>query len=484
MLQESGKRLKAFQEDPSPQEDVEKIPMLSLSDISKEIRPFRNEETEIGGVATVLHDYHTNDIAYFDFCFDASELPKELIPYSTLLVEFYRYVDTEHFSYNELASEIGLKIGSLTCLTGINTLVWKKDGYRPYFSVMMKCLTGQIPDGMKLLEEVLFTSRMDDTARLKEIISEIRTKMDVQIPASGHTFASTRALSYIDPAMKYKDVAEGIGYYNFIKDLDRHFEERKDELVKKLRLAQSCIFRRENLTVSITGDKDYREVLDAPLGRFAGLLWDGPCVKSVPAFEMVKKNEGFKTSGKVQYVAAAGRFETEEYPYTGALRVLRTIFAYDYLWVNVRVTGGAYGAMCGFRNDGYGSFASYRDPKLVETLDTYFKAADYVAGFDVSDRDMTKYIIGTISGLDHPLEPAALGERSFSAYKSGITEDMLKKEREQVLTCTQETIRGLAPYVARMMDEPAVCAIGSDKMIEDQKKLFGKVSNLTQDEEA
>ena len=478
-LEEDYKRLKKFQEEPSSPEDIAAIPMLELTDIPRDIKPFSNRECTIGDVATVVHEYHTNGIVYFDFCFDLTELPEELIPYATLLVEFYRYVDTEHFTYHDLASEINLKIGTMTFQTGINTLAWKQDGYRPFFSVNIKCLENQVEDAISLLSEVLFTSKMDHKQRLKEIISEVRTKMDVKIPSSGHLFASGRALSYIDPAMKYKEVAEGLEYYWMIRDLDDSFDQKADEMIRQLKRAQNCIFRKENLTLSLTGEFDFKNLLDESIRDFSSLLWNGACVKSVPVLKLEKKNEGFKSSSKVQYVAVAGKFETQKYPYTGALRVLRTIFSYDYLWVNVRVSGGAYGCMASFRNDGYAAFVSYRDPKLKETLDVYRKAADYVRNFQVEKRDMKKYIIGTISAMDQPLEPAALGARSFAAYKSGITEEMIQKERLQVLEATQDTIRDLAPYIETMMEEPAICAIGNDKKIEENEECFKEVRLLS-----
>jgi Zn-dependent M16 (insulinase) family peptidase len=213
---------------------------------------------------------------------------------------------------------------------------------------------------------------------------------------------------------------------------------------------------------------------------FAPMLYSTPCVKAAPFMRPRKKNEGFKTSSKVQYVATAGRFEKEDQTYTGALKVLKTIFSYDYLWVNVRVTGGAYGCMCGFSKNGYGYFTSYRDPNLAATMDVYKNAAEYVRNFDVNDRDMTKYIIGTISGMDQPMEPAALGDRSFAAYQTGSTVEMIRKEREQVLATDQETIRSLASYIETMMEADTVCAIGDEKKIQDEKEMFNTVRSLTQ----
>jgi hypothetical protein len=482
-LMEETRKLKEFQETPSSKEDLEKIPMLSISDIERKVLPFSNIEKEIGSVPCVIHDYKTNGIVYMDATFDASELPLELIPYSSLLVELFRFVDTSERSYNDLATEINLKIGGLNFCTGIFPLIWKKDGYRPYFSVRMKCLEDQISDGMALMKEILFSTNFQDTDRIREVVSELRSRMDARIPASGHIYTANRVVSYVDPLMRYKDIAEGIDYYDFVKDLDDHFEERKAELTRQLIRAGQCIFRKENLIVSLTGSFDFPGLFDKELASFADMLYDTPCVRNVPVMEPKKLNEGFKTSSKVQYVASGGRFETEDCPYTGALRVLKTILSYDYLWVNVRVSGGAYGSMCSFTRNGYGFFTSYRDPKLRETLDVYKKAADYIRSFDASDRDMTKYIIGTISTMDHPLEPVALGDRSCGAYQCGITEEMVAKEREQVLTSNQDTIRSLAPYIDNMMGAGTVCAIGNESKICEAEDVFGTLRSLTLNEE-
>ena len=478
LLAEDSRRLKEFQETPSTQEELEKIPLLDLKDISRDVLPFSNEELELAGLPAVAHRYDTNGIYYMNFTFDSSELPEELIPYATLLVEIFRYVDTQNYSYNELATEIGLKIGGLSFTTGITPLIWKKDGYRPYFSIRLKCLEEQIADGMDLLKEVLFNTRLDDSRRMKEIISELVTKMETKIPESGHTYALNRALSYVQPMMYYKEIAEGITFFQFIKDMDRHYDQRKELLTRQLNRTLHCIFRKENLQLSLTGNFDFASRLSGELETFTDLLFTMPCVKAVPAMLPSRKNEGFKTSSKVQYVAAAGCFEKEGQEYTGALRVLRTIFSYDYLWVNVRVTGGAYGCMCGFSPNGYGYFTSYRDPNLTETLDVYKKAGEYLRNFDIHDRDMTKYIIGTISSMDQPMGPSALGSRSFSAYQSGMTLEMIRKEREQVLNTTQEEIRKLAPYIESIMEADAICTIGGEKKITEAGEVFGTITSL------
>ncbi len=474
------KKLKEFQEAPSRPEDVAKIPSLELSDIERDVLPFKNEETVIGGLPTVIHDYDTNGIVYMDLCFDVSELPLELVPYQTLLVELFRYIDTENYSYNDLATEINLKIGGMSFSTGIFPLLWKKGGFRPYFNCRLKCLEHQIKDGMNLLEEVVFSSKLQDKKRLKETISELCIRMEERIPSSGHVYAANKALSYIDPMMAYKEAAEGIEFYDLMKNIDKNFDDCYETVAENLKLACECIFRKENVTVSLTGSFPYQELLDEELKAFSEKMYKNACVKSVPVFRLQKKNEAFKTASKVSYVASAGYFEQDGVGYQGALKVLKTILSYDYLWVNVRVSGGAYGAMCGFSRNGYGYFTSYRDPNLGGTLEVYEKAWEYVKDFEVSDRDMKKYIIGTISSMDQPVEASGLGRRSFHAYQSGLTIEMVKKEREQVLNTDQEAIRALAPMIKAMIDDHAICVIGNNTKVEAEKDAFQTVRNLIQ----
>ena len=278
--------------------------------------------------------------------------------------------------------------------------------------------------------------------------------------------------------MKYKDTAEGIGFYEFVKKLDKNFDSNADLLMKQLVRAQMCIFRKENLTLSLTGEFNFKSLMEGEMLQFNRMLYDMPCVKAVPAFVLEKKNEGFKTASKVQYVASAGCFEKEGQEYHGALKVLKTIFSYDYLWVNVRVTGGAYGCMCNFSRNGYGFFTSYRDPNLSATLDVYKKAADYVRNFEAGKRDMTKYIIGTFSSMDTPLYPEGKGARSMNAYLQDLTEEMLQKDRDEVRNATAEDIRALADMIQSVLQDPSVCVIGNEDAIQKEAQLFDKVTGL------
>ena len=121
---------------------------------------------------------------------------------------------------------------------------------------------------------------------------------------------------------------------------------------------------------------------------------------------------------------------------------------------------------------------SYRDPNLKRTIDVYEGVVDYLENFTVSDRDMTKYIIGTISNIDQPMTPATKGERSMNLYMNKVSAEMIKKERAQILDAAQEDIRALAKVAKAVLAADQLCVIGGEEKIEEDKELFGEVTNF------
>ena len=178
-------------------------------------------------------------------------------------------------------------------------------------------------------------------------------------------------------------------------------------------------------------------------------------------------------------MARTGNFIKNGEEYSGALKVLRTILNYGYLWQNVRILGGAYGAMSGFTRSGNAYFASYRDPKLAETNSVYEAIPEYLASFEANEREMTKYIIGTMSDVDIPLTPRARGRLAFNTYISGVSEYDLQKERDEILSVTAEDIRKCGGLVKSVLDCGNICVVGSDAVIEGSRELFGKIENLS-----
>lgn len=479
-LVERTAQLIAYQEEPSTEEELKTIPVLEREDISREIAPIYNEEKYYDDTLMVYHNIETNGIGYVDLLFDLSAVPAELLPYVGILQSVLGIIDTKNYEYGELFNEINVHTGGIGTSLEMypNVTKVKEKEFKATFEMKAKALYDKLPTAFAMMKEILVNSKLDDEKRLKEILDITKSRLQMRFQSAGHTTSALRAMSYASPLAKFKDITNGIGFYQTVNDICEHFEEKKEELIQNLQKLCKMLFRAENMMISYTASEEGLADMEKLIADLKTDLYK-ETVESVPCIlQCEKKNEGFKTSSKVQYVARAGNFIDQGVDYTGALHILKVILSYDYLWQNVRVKGGAYGCMSSFNRLGDGYFVSYRDPNLEKTNEIYEGITEYLRQFDVSDRDMTKYIIGTISNIDQPMNPAAKGDRSLNLYMNHVSKEMIEKERKEILDATQEDIRKLADVVDAVLKANQLCVIGSEEKIEEQKTLFDETKDL------
>lgn len=477
-LVEQTKALNEYQSEPSSEEDLLKIPMLELEDIGKEAVHIKNRENVVAGIPVISHDVFTNGIAYVSYEFSLNHVSMELLPYLSLLTALYKEVDTKNYTYAALANEIDLKTGGIGGHLSSIGLRKELGEYRVTFAIKTKVLYENLADALALMEEILFTSKITDKKRMKEILAELASQMKMSIPDNGHTAMANRAMSYFSKGAYLKEVLEGITFYEFVDDLNKHFDEKYEMVCEKLQAAIHAFAKPQNLMISYTGHEDISATLQNALESLKSYMNEDTEDVVEQQFDLKVRNEAFQTASKVQYVATAGNFLEKGYQYTGALNVLQVIFSYDYLWINVRVKGGAYGSMCSFNRIGDICFTSYRDPNLLKTYNIYKEAADYLENFEASDRDMLKYIIGAISKLDTPMTPSAEGAFSFLCYVSGITDEQLQKDRDEVLSTNVEVIRSMASYIREALQSDIICALGDEEKIKEAGDSFGEVRSI------
>ena len=434
----------------------------------------------LAGIPVIYHEIETNGIGYLDLLFDMSGVPEELLPYAGILQNVLGMIDTTNYEYGELFNEINVHTGGIGTTLEIypNAAKVKEKEFKATFEIKTKALYHKLPVAFDMMREILTESKLGDEKRLKEILAMSKSRLQMRFQSSGHATAALRAMSYFSPISKLKDMTAGIEYYELIKELEEHFDEHKEELIKNLQTLAKHLFRKDNMMASYTAAREGLTGLESWMDTFARELqgakaeW-GPCV-----IHCKKRNEGFQTSSKVQYVARVGNFVDEGLKYHGALQILKVILSYDYLWQNVRVKGGAYGCMSSFTRLGDGYFMSYRDPNLEKTNAVYEGIVEYLRNFTANERDMTKYIIGTMGNIDQPMTPATKGDRSMNLYMNHVSEEMIYEERNQILNATEEDIRGLADIVAAVLKNNYFCVIGNEEKLEEQKELFMELRSI------
>ena len=478
------KALKAYQEEQSPKEVLEKIPLLKREDIRKKVRPLHNEEKQICGVKTIHHDIHTNGIIYLDMLFDVNSL-SEYVPQISFLATLLGYMDTTEHTFREFDTETNFYSGGIGSDLNIYSL-YNLEDVELKFDVKTKTLAGRIKDTVRLMAEMMFKTVFTDEKHLREVVAETRSRLKVRLMSAGHQAAVSYSMAGITVDGWYNDYSMGIGYYDYLVKLDENFDGEKEKLIKGCEELVKAMFKKENMLISCTcDDEDYAKFEEA-MSSFIGKLddFEKKNKADVSALEKYRpdvkyRKTAFSTPAEIQYAAVSGSYKDVPDVNDGAMTVTRHLLSYGYLWNEVRVKGGAYGVMCKFTRDGSGSFVSYRDPNLSATYEVYKKAADYLANYEADEREVTKTIIGTISGLDTPLTPAMDGKRSMNIYLTKTPLEVLQKERDQILACTKEDIRKTADAVRKVADAENICVIGNEQHIKDEASMFEVIKPLS-----
>ena len=472
------RELKEYQDTPSTQEILAKIPLLKREDIEKKAETFFWKEKEEGGIKVLHHNFFTSGIGYLKVLFNTEVLPQEDLPYAGLLKSILGSISTEHYSYSDLTSEIHLNSGGVDFSVTSYPDLADPERFTGAFVASIRVLYDKLDFGFTILEEILNHSVFTDEKRLGEVIQETRSRAKMKLENAGHSTAVSRATSYFSATAYYNELTGGTAYYHFLEQLEKDYANKKGEIMARLQEVSRKLFTRANMLVNYTADDKGYEQLPQNLKLLADKLPQGSGEKHAFTHPVKNVNEGLKTSAQVDYVARCGNFRDAGLEYTGALKILQVILSYDYLWLNIRVKGGAYGCMSGFKRSGESYFVSYRDPHLRRTLEVYEGVPEYVRTFAADEREMTKYIIGTISGKDVPRTPQTQGALGRMAYFRGLTVEMLQKERDQILNATVEDIHALAPLIQAVLSDDQLCVVGSENAIEKAKDVFMETKPL------
>ena len=473
---EQTKRLKLRQEAPDSDEALASIPLLELSDLNPNIEAVERRESKIGNTTVHFVPTFTKGINYVGLYFNLSCLTEDELFYADILSDILGRIDTSERGYEALAKDINMNLGGLSSdITAIS-----KDGERDEFTPLMivraKALHSKLPDLCRLINEVVQKADYSDDNRLTELVQECKAIWDNEAFRRGNSIVSQRVMAQVSAVGKFRDNGN-FGYYQKISELASN-PAALPLLPEKLADVARKIFRANNVDIMFVGEEGELEAFEnlmKPLIK----TWDTTELSNdTLKITLLSGNDGIVTAGKVQYVAQGGNFIDHGYKHVGPMSVLETILRYEYLWIRIRVQGGAYGAFANFYDDGNMIFCSYRDPNLVETLNVYKELPQYLREFTLTDREMRKYIIGTMSSLDLPMTPALRGPRAMGMYFSGAELEDKVEFRKQVIACKPEDIVALADVVEPVLKDNHICTMGNEQKIKDAGKVFDNIISL------
>ena len=466
--------LRRYQDEGSSPEQLASLPHLELSDLNRSCRLFSTVCRDRGGFELLHHETATNGITYVSLLYDISSFGRDELHSAALLRDTIALLDTRRHTYGELSNEINLRLGGLDFALNIRERYDSSD-FTPYMEISFKFLHGKAVEAVSLISEILFETLYEDENRFSTIIGQLISRNEMRIQGMSHSIAAGRSLSYGSQSAAYREHTTGLEYIRYVDSL-KNVDLESSGLLGRLALTAEKIFGSCPLTVSVTDDA---EGFDAFASALCGGFRNTQAVRSERCFapEPEKKNEGLRTTSQVNYVALSGPLCSAS-EYSGASQVLRAVLANEYLWNALRVKGGAYGILCSFSRRGDATFVSYRDPNLERTYDIYRTVPDYVEKFTAGKRKLDDLKISVIGAMDTPLSPQLWGAGALTEYISGLTREMRQKERDEVIGCSEEDIRALAPAIRGVIEKWQICTVGGSAAIERAAELFDKVENL------
>lgn len=472
------KVLKEKQASPDSEKDLNSIPILDIKDIKKTVEPIEYDVKEEATKTFLSYPQFTNNITYINCQFDMTGINPEILPYAYFLSDIIGKVNTSDYSYQELSTLIAKNTGGINIAISISSDYKSTQNYTIKSRVTGKVLTKNIKDFFEILESITLRTSFDNKTRIKELVNEINTDLESQLFNHGLALAKIRLESYYSNASRALEKG-GLSYYSFIKNLVNNFDEEYDKLIKNLEALKRICFHSNNVLFAYSCDEKDLEKIYTVGEKYLNLLPETEINSNKPI--IIKSNltnEAFATTGKVQYVIAGGDFRSLGFEYTGALKVLQTILGYEYLWTKIRVQGGAYGAGVNFNVNGSCLFNTYRDPKLAESLEVFKGIPNYLKTLNLSERELAKYVIGTISSMDKPLTASLKFERAVISYKKGISTEDRQKTRDEILNVSLIALRKLADLVEGVLNTNLHCVFGGKTIIEKNKTIFNEIIDL------
>ncbi|MBR4210066.1 MAG: insulinase family protein [Lachnospiraceae bacterium] len=509
MAIDAARALKAWQDTEDSAEALATIPLLKREDLEKKVRSLDGELLANAAVPTFYTRISSARVSYLTASFDVSDVPREDYPVLGILKEAIGLMDTKEHSFRDLAAKIRLQTGGVYTRARSFERQTCPEKTCLFFEFTASFLPENTGEALGFIREMAACTRWEDGKRFRQILAEVMARLERNFLQNGHRTAILRATAGIKEGARFGDETREIGFYAFLQEAAKGSDEELQTLLARCQtLCQKC-FTRERLRFSYTGDEEGKARFLRALPAFLAEMGDGKAhgcaeeayedrkhsgsAEETPengensgaaeevsgiAATLKRRREAFRISSDVQYTALSGSFAQSGLPYTGALRVARLLLEYDFLWQKIRLQGGAYGANSGFSRGGRGYFASYRDPELKKTLEVYRQIPEYFRNYNGSEREITKAVIGSISSLDAPLTKKARGEAAYQAFLEENTEEQRQKERDEVLHVTREDIQALAPYMEAILQDCAICALGSENKIREAEAVFEEIEEL------
>lgn len=476
---ESTLALREYQSAPDDPQALAKIPSLSLADLKKEAPRIHLTVLEHAGTPILYHDLFTNGLIYMDLTLDLHALPQRLLPYVSLFGDALTGLGTDHEDYVRLSQRIGRNTGGIGCAKLVSSVRGQTKS-AAHLVVRGKATVPQTPDLLAILHDILTSTRLDNPARFRQIVLEAKAGSEAALIPAGHLVVNTRLRANFAEADWVNEQVGGLSYVLFLRELADRVSQDWPTVLADLEAVRDTLVNRAHIVANVTLDADNWTVVRPAVEGFLDGLPSAPVTANRWEPTLAPDQEGLTTPAQVNYVGKGANLYDAGYAYHGSVAVISNHLRGTWLWDQIRVQGGAYGAFCLFDfRSGVWTYVSYRDPNVSKSLDAYDRTAGYLRNLDLSQDELTKSIIGTIGSVDAYQLPDAKGYTSMVRYLVGDTDEERQARRDQILSTTKDDFARFADALDVVRKEGRVVVLGSPEKVTQSNNEGGLSLTIT-----
>ena len=442
------------------------LPALLISDIPARPEDFPTETAGLSGVPLLRHAIPTGGIGYVNLYFDAGDLTAAQLSRASLLCALLGELNTKTHSGAQLQRLRRSLMGSLSFQMEPYGKINGPDSCRVFLRASFSAVEAKLEEAAALLAEVLTETSFDNRLRLRELLRQCAVKMEQGIAGAGNSYAVTRVSAGVSVEGAVQEYTGGISCCRWLKETEKDFENRAQELIGELQELAGKLFVSGRLTISVTGEED----------RACRAL-EKELLPGLPRSERMEmrcgiqpwglRKEGIVIPAGVSFAALGGSLLELGAPFSGSLHVAGRVISLAYLWNAIRVQGGAYGAGLSLSDSGRACFHSYRDPGAARSLECYRQTGDFLRQFVGERPDLTGFIVGAVAEADPLLLPSRKGRTADGLYFKGETYASRCRRREELLSASVENLATLEGAFRQLGETGGICVIGSRQLLEE-----------------
>lgn len=465
------------QNTPDTPENLSKIPTLSREDLTTEVESFPLDiMQQDNGTTVYFSDQFTAGIDYVQLLIDLNDVPTQSFLWLSLMQSLLGELSTTNYTSQALRTAIDFYTGGIT---GYISALDKPDRtLETSFVISGKALEEMSSELIDLMIEILCETQWDQIDEIRKRVQRQIIRFEQVIQYNAHYLVMNRSLSQQVLSAHLNEYISGIEYLKFLKDIVEKLQSNQAyEVVEQLKEVHQTMLEQVRINVFYIGQKRRLDEIVSEIQAKLAHLPVGEAKSPIKRELGHPQHEAFVISQEVNYVGL-GMVADEPFELVGSLDVCGKAIDLDYLWNHIRVQGGAYSAISALRRNGSFMLCSYRDPNLAQTLEVYQGIGEYIENISISESELLKYIIGTMSRLNQPMSAIHKAMTAYRMHIAEVTDQDRVRFKQEVLDTTVEQMAQWADFYKKLLPTATRTVFANRAQIDAAKDLFDVVHPL------